>query len=82
MTEAEKYKAAFRALLRKYQNDIDVEFGDEANNFCTRCCPFASAPDKKDCPAVICEEYHDSDYDEFDIDEDKCAEEIFKFYGA
>lgn len=80
MTDTEKdYKAAFMALLENYQNDIG-EFGDEANNYCTRCCPFASPPGERDCPACVYEEYHDSECDAYEIDEDKCREEIFKWY--
>lgn len=82
MTDTEKkFKVAFMILLEHYQTNIsDALEWDEANNFCTRYCPFASAPGERDCPALVCEEYYNSDYDAYEVDKDKCREEIFKWY--
>lgn len=77
MTDTErKYKAAFMALLEHYRHDVyEYDYYD----YCHSCCPFRDEFDNG-CPACVYEEYHDSDYDAYEIDEDKCREEIFNWY--
>lgn len=71
-------KAAFFALMDDSKNNIDqASEYDTIDNYCARYCPVAEGfgSDFR-CPAQIRED-EEGDYD---IDENKCREEILKWY--